>query len=168
MPVILIVMVSKHYENNFQPVSVEKWGRFYRKKDDWKFSVFRKTCFYGIKLIPAESPTLGESKYIHFIPLPWPDQGAGSKIFQWLTIIPSLWDTVNFCVTFRPFFYLIIFYYFYLSLSTSICLYLLQWLLYPNYTFSTPHYTFPTPTYTLLTLWWLVTSSGTIDHYIWS
>ena len=117
MPVILIVMVSKHYENNFQPVSVEKWGRFYRKKDDWKFSVFRKTCFYGIKLIPAESPTLGESKYIHFIPLPWPDQGAGSKIFQWLTIIPSLWDTVNFCVTFRPFFILLSF-----IISISLCL----------------------------------------------
>ena len=110
-------MVSKHYENNFQPVSVEKWGRFYRKKDDWKFSVFRKTCFYGIKLIPAESPTLGESKYIHFIPLPWPDQGAGSKIFQWLTIIPSLWDTVNFCVTFRPFFILLSF-----IISISLCL----------------------------------------------
>ena len=117
MPVILIVMVSKHYENNFQPVSVEKWGRFYRKKDDWKFSVFRKTCFYGIKLIPAESPTLGESKYIHFIPLPWPNQGAGSKIFQWLTIIPSLWDTVNFCVTFRPFFILLSF-----IISISLCL----------------------------------------------
>ena len=117
MPVISIVMVSKHYENNFQPVSVEKWGRFYRKKDDWKFSVFRKTCFYGIKLIPAESPTLGESKYIHFIPLPWPDQGAGSKIFQWLTIIPSLWDTVNFCVTFRPFFILLSF-----IISISLCL----------------------------------------------
>ena len=117
MPVILIVMVSKHYENNFQPVSVEKWGRFYRKKDDWKFSVFRKTCFYGIKLIPAESPTLGESKYIHFIPLPWPDQGAGSKIFQWLTIISSLWDTVNFCVTFRPFFILLSF-----IISISLCL----------------------------------------------
>ena len=117
MPVILIVMVSKHYENNFQPVPLEKWGRFYRKKDDWKFPVFRKTCFYGIKLIPAESPTLGESKYIHFIPLPWPDQGAGSKIFQWLTIIPSLWDTVNFCVTFRPFFILSSF-----IISTSLCL----------------------------------------------
>ena len=117
MPVILIVMVSKHYEDNFQPVSVEKWGRFYRKKGDWKFSVFRKTCFYGIKLISAESPTLGESKYIHFIPLPWPDQGAGSKIFQWLTIIPSLWDTVNFCVTFRPFFILLSF-----IISISLCL----------------------------------------------
>ena len=120
MPVMLIVMVSKHYENNFQPVSVEIWGRFYRKKDDWKFSVFRKTCFYGIKLIPAESPTLGESKYIHFIPLPWPDQGAGSKIFQWLRIILSLLNTVNICVTLRPFFscYLLSF------LSLIVCLYL--------------------------------------------
>ena len=104
MPVILIVMVSKHYENNFQPVSLKKWGRFYRKKDDWKFSVFRKTCFYGIKLIPAESPTLGESKYIHFILLFWPDQVGEPNMSHWLIIIPSLWNMVNFCVTSRPFF----------------------------------------------------------------
>ena len=67
-------MVSKHYEDNFQPVSVEIWGIYHRKKDDWKFIVFWKTGFCGMKLISAESPPLGESKYIHFILLSWPDQ----------------------------------------------------------------------------------------------
>ena len=32
-PVISIVMVPKRYEDNFQPVFVEKWGIYHRKKD---------------------------------------------------------------------------------------------------------------------------------------
>ena len=104
IPVISIVMVSKHYEDNFHPVSVEKWAIFHRKKDDWKFLVFWKTGFYGIILISADSPPLEESKYIHFMLLSWLEQTGQSKMSQWLTIIPSSWNTVNFCVTFRPFF----------------------------------------------------------------
>ena len=147
MPVILIVMVSKHYENNFQPVSMEKWGRFYRKKDDWKFSVFRRTCFYGIKLLPAESPILRRIQIYTFYPssMNWP----GSRI-QNIPMIDDNSVTLRYSKFLRnvsTLFYLIIFYYFYLSLSTYICLYLLQWLLYPNYTF-------PTPNYTFLMLWW--------------
>ena len=44
-----------------------------------KFSVFRKTGFYGIKLISADSPPLVESKNIHSILLSWTDQTGESK-----------------------------------------------------------------------------------------
>ena len=124
-------MVPKRYEDNFQPVSVEKWGIYHRKKDGWKFSVFRKNGFYGIKLISAESPTLGESKYIHFILLSWPDQTGEPNKSHWLTIIPSLWNTVNFCVTLQPFFsyyllsFLPLFVYLYLFILVAIDYYYL-------------------------------------------
>ena len=45
MPAISIVMDSKLYKANVQPVSVEKYDIYHRKEDDSKFSVLRKTGF---------------------------------------------------------------------------------------------------------------------------
>ena len=53
MPVILIVMVSKHYENNFQPVSVDPWKNgedLIEKKKTENFPFFEKLVSMGLNL----------------------------------------------------------------------------------------------------------------------
>ena len=122
MHVISILMDSKHHIDNFQSVLVAKTAKFSMKKNTGKFSVFWKTDLCGIISISAYSPLLEESKNIYFILVFWPEETQEFKMCHELTRFPSAWKTVNFCVTSRLFFRSI-FYCFYLSLSTSICLY---------------------------------------------
>ena len=75
MHATLIVMDSKHYVDNFQPVSVAKKAKFHMKKNAGKFSVFLKNWCLWDNIYISVLPTLRRiQKYIfHPYFLTWQD-----------------------------------------------------------------------------------------------
>ena len=71
-------MKSLGNEDNFQNNSTENMEVYAGEKTRGKFSVFRKTGFYGKIFIPNYSPLLDESKNIYFDhdSLTWRDTGV--------------------------------------------------------------------------------------------
>ena len=122
-------MVSKHYEDNFQPVSVEIWGIYHRKKDDWKFIVFWKTGFCGMKLTYiSRIPTLRRIQIYTFYPsfLTWPD-----SIVQNVPLIDDNSITLKYCKFLRnvtTLFFVLSF-----IIFTSLCVLLFVYISYNDY-----------------------------------
>ena len=87
-------MVSKHYEDNFQPVSVEIWGIYHRKKRGLKIYRFLKNWFLWDETYISRIPTLRRIQIYTFYPsfLTWPD-----SIVQNVPLIDDNSITLKYC-----------------------------------------------------------------------
>ena len=95
-----LVMDSRHYEDNFQPVLVEKSSIFHTKKNDWKFDYFWKTPLPSTYLTQGESSTLAELKYVYIIVFFFIFTPSIADQWHPIDSFPGRWETAGLCVPF--------------------------------------------------------------------